>query len=224
MAKIESVETFIANNSLDTLKARTEFEQPFKVYKPLDAGNSKLEPNIFSFSMIPVVTCGTRCKGCYDLRSLRYPSVREKRTYNTWLSLNKQDVLEEAIVNQINKSKKLQFVRIHVGGDFYSLDYVAMWGRIVEAVKATRPEVKFYTYTKSKFSDEIELCGINVVPSLVKGLGYNFGPEEKLNDFTAKNEGYTICPATVKATKEATKCGINCTACMDKSKVLFVEH
>ena len=222
-----TIANFIKENSIENLNIKnTLMVNPFKKYKPLDQGNKKLNENIFSFSLIPVATCGTECKGCYDLRSLRYPSVQMKRKYNTWLAINNKTFLKNAIINQITKSKKVEFVRIHVGGDFFSLDYVAMWGEICQTVLALKPDVKFYTYTKSKFSDEISMGGINVVESTIKGLGYNFAKKERLDKFVAKkgNEDYTICPDTVKETTANTKCGVTCTACMTTKKVLFVAH
>jgi hypothetical protein len=214
---------YIKSNTIENLKNMV-ISNPFKVYKPLDQGNSKLNKNIFSFSLIPVSTCVVNCAGCYDKRSLRYPSVRDKRQYNTFMAINETEKLKSLIVKQILSSRTIEFVRIHVGGDFFSIDYLTMWAEIVSEVKKTKSEIKFYTYTKTKFTDELEMAGINVVASKVKGLGFNFAELDKLENFVKENKEYTICPATVKATKDSTKCGVTCTACMDKSEVLFVKH
>jgi len=220
---MSTIANFIKENTIENLK-NTVMENPFNTYKPLDQGNIKLNKNIFSFSLIPVSTCVVDCAKCYDKRSLRYPSVRDKRQYNTWLAINETEKLKSLIVDQLLRSRTVEFVRIHVGGDFFSMEYLTMWAEIVSIVNEVKPDIKFYTYTKTKFSDELKMCGINVVDSKVKGLGFNFGKIEKLRTFMESNTEYTLCPATVKETAEATKCGVTCTACMDKSEVLFVEH
>ena len=215
-----TIANYIKENSIENL-SNIKMDNPFKSYKPLDKGNSKLEPNILSFSLIPVATCSVNCTGCYDKRSLRYPSVQDKRKYNTYMALNETETLKELIINQILNSRKVEHVRIHVGGDFFSIEYVTMWAEIVNKVKESK-NVNFYTYTKSQFTDELKMAGINVVASKVKGLGFNFGPLNKLANFMKENKGYTLCPAT-NGDKDV-KCGVTCTACMTNDKVLFVEH
>lgn len=74
-----------------------------------------------------------------------YKAVREQRQYN-------YDLLRKAktaanMFELIKKSlpKEATVIRIHVGGDFFSEDYMKAWA----AVAAIRPEVTFYAYTKS---------------------------------------------------------------------------
>jgi len=43
--------------------------------------------------------------------------------------------------------------RIHVGGDFYSVDYIHAWRRICTAF----PHVKFWTYTRSWVAPELRV-------------------------------------------------------------------
>lgn len=216
-----TINEFLSKYTLERIKGIKNMNNPFNIYKPLDRGNSKLEKNILSFSLLPGVTCGQRCKGCYDLRALRYPSVRQKRLFNTWLSVHMIPELKRIIVQQIINSKTVEFIRIHVGGDFHSMDYFNMWIEIKKEVSKLKPGVKFYTYTKTHLGKELRKAGINCVESAVQGLGYNFGSLEKLKSFKRKNKGFTICPATLG---KDVKCGKTCKACMVKKDILFVTH
>jgi hypothetical protein len=220
------VSEYLKTYTLDFIKTITNMMMPSKSWKPLDRGNSKLEGNIFIWNLIPVITCMMACKGCYDVRSLRFPNSRAKRLYNTWVLLHNPETLKSMIISQIIKSKGINFVRIHGGGDFINLEYVAFWGEIVAEVKKTRPEIEFYTYTKTKFEDEIKMCGITVNPSKIKGLGFNYNDlpvlEKFIEDHADDDANYMICPATKG---NDVKCGKTCTACMtDEKTVLFVKH
>jgi hypothetical protein len=216
------IKQFLRENSLKNLDSIEAMKNPFKTYKPLDKGNSKLHKGILSFSLLPVVTCNTFCKGCYDVKSLRYQGVRDKRQYNTWLTLREPEALKQMIIKQIKNSRTVKFVRIHVGGDFYSSEYVNFWAEIALWMADNKPNVKLYTYTKTEHLDTLKAMGINVVDSLLPGGGANFDTKEKLFDIQSKNKEYTICPATLK--EEGIICGLTCTVCMEKSKVLFVKH
>lgn len=220
-----NIKSFFSHWTLARIINTKMMKNPFKKYRPLQVGNSKLFGSILNWSLLPITTCGRSCEGCYDLRSFRYVTVQLKRLYNTWRAIHDADNLKQEIINQIIRSKKRKYVRIHVGGDFFSFEYVQMWAEIVQAVNDVRDDITFYCYTKTKFQDELEMCGIIVNPSLIKGLGNNYGKREKLESFIAENDGYIICPATKKETKGQTKCGLTCTSCMtNKETVLFVEH
>jgi len=220
--KMETVKEFLKENSLKKLQSKSSYKMPFKKYLPLDKGNSKLYKNILSFSLLPVVTCDSWCKGCYDIRSLRHATVREKRRFNTWLAVNDRENLKAQIIKQIKNSKSAEFVRIHVGGDFFSIDYVNMWAEIKMWADENKPNVIFYTYTKTEHISALKSLEINVVDSILPNGSMNFDKLENLQAFRKKNKGYTICPATMK--KKNVICGKTCNLCMAKSKVLFVKH
>lgn len=197
-------------------------DYPFKQkYRPLVKGNSKLNKNIYSFSLLPQVTCRNPCKDCYDLKSLRYKYTRLSRLYNTYLAVNKLDYLKEEIIKQVKKSRTIKYLRVHVGGDFFSMDYVNMWYNIADWIKDNKPEVKVYTYTKNM--DIIPYLGnINVVESLLPNGNVNFNTIENIKKIWDKDKTYKICPVTLG--NKTVKCGIDCTLCMRESKLLFVKH
>ncbi len=216
-------------NWLETLSngvKKVEPSEVFRDWKPLEKGNDKLANNILSFNLLPVSTCGQYCKGCYDLRAMRYTSARAKRYVNTSLAQHDIPRLEAAIKKQIENSRSVQFVRIHVGGDFFNIEYVKMWQRIAAHVANVKPDVKLYTYTKTLFTGMLKEAGINVVKSVYNGA-FNYGSFEYVNDLRKQHKGI-ICPVTVmqRNGKEVPPkfCGSGCTACMSKESVFFVQH
>lgn len=218
---MNTVENFLSENTLTNLKGK-KMESPFNTYHPLDKGNMKLDKSILSFSLIPVVTCPVRCKGCYDLKSLRYPSVRMKRLYNTHLALNEPDLLKSLIIDQIKNSNTVKFIRIHVGGDFFNVQYVDMWESIIKEVNQIKPEIIFYTYTKTVFLERLKDIGINVIDSYRSDGKVNFDTLENLTEYVKENPEYHICPAYKH--DPSIICGKTCKICMNKTKVLFVTH
>lgn len=192
------------------------------VYKPLDKGNSKLNENILSFSLPPVMTCGRHCAGCYDVRSMRYPSVKAKRLLNLSMALHNMDDLEARIIKQIKNSRTVEYIRIHVGGDFFSDEYVNMWERIAFEVTLSKPNVKIYTYTKTKHTERLEGMGINVVASILPNKKMNFGSLDYVKSMAKEFNG-VVCPATVKDV-EPQFCGNKCKACMSNKFVMFKQH
>lgn len=89
--------------------------------------------------------CKTCLKeGCYALKSYRmYPAVRNAWDDNTDLAVNHLSALETGL-NAYMDSYKGNFFRVHVGGDFVSAGYAAMWARIAE----NHPKVRFLAFTK----------------------------------------------------------------------------
>lgn len=74
-----------------------------------------------------------------------YTGVYNLRNHNTTLLQNYNDV--QSLYNLINDSlpPKLGVCRIHVGGDFFSPNYMLSWGEVAK----NNPDKLFYAYTKS---------------------------------------------------------------------------
>ncbi|MFC1523972.1 hypothetical protein ACFL6N_04195 [Thermodesulfobacteriota bacterium] len=202
---------------IGTVSKPEDITNYFKRYMPLDKGNSKLgQKGIVSFSLLPVVTCSQHCKKCYDVKSLRYKSVRAKRIINTILAFSHREYLEGLIIGQLKRARTIKAVRIHVGGDFFNQDYFRMWARIA----ATFPEVKFYTYSKNYWVfDETIPSNMNIVQSTLPDGSFNFAALPELKEKKSQFGGI-ICPATMG---KKTTCN-KCQACMKRSDVLFVLH
>lgn len=115
----------------------------------ISMSNTKMG-SVPSFSITPGKTCSTNArlscyrKGCYAKRIVqRFPSVREAWAENEAIA-RRCDV---SVARQINAWLTLwqpKAFRIHVGGDFFSVGYLAEWCAIAEA----NPNVKFFAFTK----------------------------------------------------------------------------
>ena len=192
-------------------------------------GNAKIGKGVYHFSTLPGCngTCFGTCDGCYAMRgNYRFKSVMSALQIRTDIARNDPQFLADEITREI-KAHKIEYVRIHASGDFFSADYVKAWISIAMA----NPNTNFWTYTKSYghgFDDELNtlnsLPNVNIVKSIVPGCGFNFGHCDYILDtyFKLKSEGKNpyIC-----------KCGfddtVHCNECAHCSKheyVLFVEH
>ena len=80
-----------------------------------------------------------------------FPNVFDSRQHNWDLAMTLlQDgfrTLARALHDSIQakRTKKVELVRIHESGDFYSPEYIKAW----MAVAVSNPDLKFYAYTKS---------------------------------------------------------------------------
>lgn len=132
-------------------------------------GNSKLAPNIFTFSL----PAGYACPGSFHCRSqavktnkgfrikdgpacqfrcfaaideVLKPNVRLQRWHNFNLLKGKSRAeMESLIRNSMPKPNWKFMVRLHVSGDFFSQDYFDAWLNVAKSM----PKTVFYTYTKS---------------------------------------------------------------------------
>ena len=200
----------------------SEIINTFKVYRPLDRGNTKLHKSILSFSLLPVVTCNTRCKGCYDIKSLRYKSVMLKRIVNTLLACYAphRNKLFQLIRKQISRSRTVKAIRIHVGGDFFSLAYAKKWNYLASQYSF----LSFYTYTKTEYTPILTMGNcINVVRSKLADGSNNFAQKQIILAKQKRIPNSIICPATLRTTPDHF-CGSRCKACQTKQNVLFVQH
>src|SRR6202011_4662624 len=128
-------------------------------------GNAKLAGEIYTFSLPAGHCCpgalqclakadretgklqdgpfqSFRCFAAAD--ESRYPSARRSRWHNFNLLRNaSRDEMRALILASLPADAKL--VRLHVSGDFFSDAYFLAWMDVANA----KPEMLFYTYTKS---------------------------------------------------------------------------
>ena len=102
---------------------------------------------LYEFNLPAVSSCpfADSCKSiCYaDKGTFKFPNVQAK--YNANYELTKDTKLFIKTIHKELIKKRVEFVRIHSSGDFYSLKYLRSW--IVLAVN--NPHIVFYGYTKS---------------------------------------------------------------------------
>jgi len=183
-------------------------------------GNTKLAKNIKTFNLPAILSCPNSkdcAKDCYAKKAERLrPVVRASRSRNFRMAKENTQMLKKRILQHLEKG---DVVRIHESGDMFSQEYLDMWYEIAKE----RPDVMFYTYTKTEhiwdWSKIKALPNFNLVSSFVGGK-INFGPEEEIK-IRAQEFGVPICPCR-KGNK--IKCGIDCRLCWTEPQVLFVKH
>jgi hypothetical protein len=184
--------------------------------------NSKLY-GIYTFDLPCVISCpyNKACKNnCYARKAERlFPDVYNHRLINYMLA-GKTDILEEYIPLQIERCG-IKTIRLHASGDFFSNSYVETWEGIIEQY----PETLFYTYSKNHVAiDRLErLPNMNIIDSRIPFDGVNFLPVSDPRIFSALQNGWIVCPATIQT---GLKCGKDCLYCVNKgnSKVVFARH
>lgn len=129
-------------------------------------GNAKLTKEIYTFSLPAGYTCpgALNCLAMADRTSGKlthgphqqfvcfaaqaeamYPSVRTSRWGNFELLKAAKTREEMARLIAASLPKKAKIVRIHVSGDYFSEAYFLAWMDVARV----RPDVRFYSYTKS---------------------------------------------------------------------------
>jgi hypothetical protein len=112
--------------------------------------SSTNEIKILNWSLPAVKTCpfaGECKKFCYASKGFyRFKGVANKHASNYSVTLTDAFIplMSHEIAHYKSKVKKLM-VRIHDTGDFYSVEYLEKWLKIIELHK----DVDFYAYTKS---------------------------------------------------------------------------
>lgn len=217
---------------------------PFFGYIPemLVNGNEKIGSGIWHFSTLPgnieynfafdndgkqIVfnvfgTCPITCKGCYAMTgNYRYDSVKKALAIRTWLARNDIDFVKRAIMAQI-EIYKVEFLRIHASGDFFSDEYINMWREIVRECKNT----VFWTYTKNMKAESAfdEFQNANIVKSFIPHFGMNFGHCDYIiavyNELKKQGKSVYICRCGIDKNQHCT----NCKGCSKNEFVLFIEH
>lgn len=126
-------------------------KSPVRDYPKLQLGNQKLGSAIWTFNLPQLETCPGASKVCEQLcyaskGRFTYNSVKKSYTYN--LQQTKQLIADRKFVDHIDsyiKRNKIDIVRWHSSGDFYSVQYVKDWAQIVKK----NPNTRFYGYSRS---------------------------------------------------------------------------
>lgn len=111
-------------------------------------GNHKLPRNIAIFNIPEIKTCPGRTEACsqlcYAIKATRqYPKTLLQRKRNLRISISDQFV--DRAIKELKRMRKVDTVRIHEAGDFYSQTYLDKWIIIAKTI----PELIFFAYTKS---------------------------------------------------------------------------
>lgn len=218
-----------------------------KIYNPMFGwinpilvdGNSKLGKGVWTFSSLPGTnmyhielstgdpievkgTCLCDCPGCYAQTGFyRMSSTIKSLAIKTAIARYMIDWLKNAILAQI-EADNIELCRIHASGDFFGTEYIAMW----HDVAAQAENTVFWTYTKNAQAEHAfdDLSNINIVHSIIPGIGFNYGHcDYIIKAYKAlKKAGNTvyICRCGIDPNQHCNKCA----GCSKHDFVLFVEH
>lgn len=202
-------------------------------------GNDKLGRGVYTYSTLPTNkmyivsfgpftdkhvkgTCPCHCTGCYATKGrYTFQNVIKANARKTWLSRFDIDFMVRAIIAQIN-ADHIAICRIHASGDFDSTAYIDAWRRIVKEC----PDTIFWTYTKNMDAENAfdGYSNINVVRSVIPGIGFNFGHCDYIikvyHALKAIGKKVYICRCGIDKNQHCT----NCHGCYENEIVLFVEH
>lgn len=173
-------------------------------------------------------TCLSTCRDkdgkitCYACAGhFQRHTVRASLGVNTWFARYALDFMRRAIMAQI-AADKIEICRVHVAGDFFSIEYAEMWKGIAESY----PAVCFWTYTKNAAAERIfdGVENFHVVKSVIPGKGFNYGHCDyiiALYDYLTKSgKSVYICLCGFDDSTHCDSCG----ACRTCDFVLFLEH
>ena len=103
---------------------------------------------VYEFNLPAISSCpfADACKQyCYaDKGTYKYKAVQDKYNNSYALTKEKPALFYKLVQKELIK-KRVEFLRIHSSGDFYSLRYLKQWITIAEQ----NPNIVFYGYTKS---------------------------------------------------------------------------
>lgn len=202
------------------------------------AGNGKIDKAVLCQSIIPVISCGCHCPGCYAVNCcVGYQGHNVIISWYRWFFIEKYmpELYFSKVRYELLHTKK-RVVRLHESGDFISETDAAAWLEIIRDF----PNIRFYTYTKQQFSAVQEmraLANCNIVNSLpCKKLNYGTSAyiAALASEIIASGAECHICACGTAAEKAYNKahaktdgkkyCGGACQACAYCENVLFYEH
>lgn len=190
--------------------------QSRKIGKVVTKGPRKGWP-IFTLTLEERATCPRNCKAwAFCMGNNMHAAER----------ITAGEALEEALWNEL---LQLQFdhprgflVRLHVLGDFYSLDYVRLWERALQAF----PALHVFGFTAHDPASEIGSALWDITNLLYERFALRFSgfAERDLGSVLEGNDGFDQaiqCPAQT----EATDCCATCGLCWQTRRTIgFLRH
>ena len=204
-------------------------------------GNEKLGKSVWNISLLPgekplTLKCGVRltniagtCEGCgrecekccYAINSAKchHNVVIEAWGENTMLAREDMGTFFAELQIAIDRNE-IKVMRIHVGGEFFSLEYMTEWIRFI----LRNPDVVFYFYTKryewlekveDMFGGDLEKAVPNLHP-LVSEWHNNYPNPRGFAEFHYDDgtdpelEKMFHCPAV---SKDGHETGVTCSMC-----------
>lgn len=153
-------------------------------------GNRKIG-RVLNVSLMPIMTCGKRCKYCkgicYDIKAcVQYKNVLDARVRNTVLAIHHRQEYFDRIEGIISRRRANKYFRWHVAGDILDYNYFENMVRIAK----NHPDFTFWTYTK-QYEIVNSYCEQNGGASAIPGNLSIMFSEWKVSDGVGN---YTVIP------------------------------
>lgn len=87
---------------------------------------------------------GECAKWCYAKKGT-YGWSNVKQAFDRRSELVRTDQFVPAVLNELDKKRKIDYLRVHDSGDYFDLPYIMKWFEIMRQ----RPDIQFYSYTKA---------------------------------------------------------------------------
>lgn len=146
---------------------------------------------------------GVCSKGCYA-RLGKYAFNNVKRAHEAKLELTQSDQFVDLMIKDIEmwlKKRNLTklYIRIHDAGDFYSIEYLSKWIKIMSYFESDN-RIKFYAYTKQVAMIKMEMYSIRIPSNF--NLIFSFGgKQDHLIDINKDSHSKVF--ESIEALKEA---------------------
>lgn len=207
-------------------------QYPHKVIKPstngklgrkVTKGKLKSFP-IYTLTLVERETCTNACEHWTDCFGNNMPFGHRFKTVGLMPRIKKElDVLD-------NKHPKGYLLRLHILGDFYSVNYVKFWAKQL----AVRPELNIYGYSRHHYGPKnLDKWSRNIGQALLDvrnsigferfAVRFSTLPEDVLSANTEHNTAPAsiTCPVQLDKTEN---CG-TCTLCWTvKKPITFLDH
>lgn len=199
-------------------------------------GNEKLGKGVYTTSLEAGASCGGASDWCTIHCYAKAIQSRRPNVLASWggnLQLLREDpgAYEATMRLELAKRKAGDVVRVHVSGDFDSLEHLRLWVRIARDL----PELTFYAYTRSwndpnigpeAFDELRSLPNFHLWASTDETMPAAPGWREARifeHESDAREAGYAVCPEQVGRKPSCSACGL-CWKAGDKFKLAFVTH
>lgn len=168
-------------------------------------------------------TCPLHCEGCYATKgNYNFPHIQYLLAMRTRLLRLYPEVYFRIVAAQI-ESENIKLLRLHASGDFMPGE-ASGWYQIFK----NHSDIKGWTYTKYEIKDDIRklnnLKNFNIVKSIIKGCGFNYGHIDYIlkvyRKLKAAKKNVYICRCGIDKKQHCDSCG----GCANNEYVLFIEH
>lgn len=159
---------------------------------------------LYSLTLVERETCPTSCHHWDDCYGNNMPFAHRFKTKGLMEKLAKE------IPSLLEKHKDGIVIRLHVLGDFFSVDYVDFWSTML----AKYPKLALFGYTGRKESSDIgkAIRGLNAQYKARVAIRFSRSKKNKGNLWYAAKEAYKgesfDCPEQTAKVSDCASCGL----------------